>query len=402
MTVQVKEILAIEGGAPVRTASFPVWPVYDEREERALLDVLHSRKWGVHLGTQVKAFEIEYAAFQNARFGIAVPNGTLGLEMALRALGIGPGDEVITSPYTFVATASSILVVGARPVFVDIEPGSLNLDPRRIEAALTPHTRAIMPVHLAGRPADMDGILEIARRHQLHVIEDACQAWGAEWRGQRVGALGALGAFSFQASKNITSGEGGIVVTNDPGLAEFCWSFHTAGRKRDGSWYEHERVGSNLRMAEWEAALLRVQLARYPEHVLVREANARYLARLLRETGGLEPLPDDPRVTLHARHLFLARYDPAAFGGHSRREFLDALRAEGITPCSAGYVPLYRSPAIRGALETQFAVRELPDCPVTEAVAQDAVWFFQYALLGDGSDMESIAAAVAKIRQAWS
>ncbi|MEW5718398.1 MAG: DegT/DnrJ/EryC1/StrS family aminotransferase [Chloroflexota bacterium] len=397
----MNERLAIDGGQPVRTKAFPKWPQFDAREERALLDVLHSGKWGVHVGTRVTEFENKFAEFQHARFGVGVPNGTLALEMALRALGIQPGDEVITTPYTFIATSSAILLLGAKPVYVDIEPTSFTIDPTKIQAAITERTKAIVPVHLAGRPANMDAILEIAARHKLRVLEDACQAWGAEWRGRRVGAIGDLGAFSFQASKNITAGEGGIVVTNDETLADFCWSFHTCGRTRGGAWYEHEIVGSNLRMAEWEGALLLAQLARYPEHSSIREANARYLARLLVEIGGLALLPDDARVTQHAWHLFITLYDPNAFGGKSRREFIEALRAEGIAACSPGYIPLYRTNAVARALTEMFGATTLPDCPATERAAAQAVWFFHYVLLGDRSDMESIAAAVIKIKKAW-
>jgi dTDP-4-amino-4,6-dideoxygalactose transaminase len=393
--------LAIDGGPPVRAKSFPSWPQFDAREERALLDVLHSSKWGVHIGTKVKEFEAKFAEFQNARYAVAVPNGTLALEMGLRALGIQPGDEVITTPYTFIATSSAMLLLGAKPVYVDIEPSSFTIDPTKIKTAITERTKAIVPVHLGGRPANMDAIMEIAQRHNLRVLEDACQAWGAEWHGRRVGAIGDLGAFSFQASKNITAGEGGAIVTDDEALAEFCWSFHTCGRTRTGAWYEHEIVGSNLRMAEWEGALLIVQLARYLEHVSIRGANARYLARLLTEIGGLEPLPDDARVTQHARHLFIAQYDARTFGGKSRREFIEALRAEGIDACSPGYIPLYRTNAVKRALAEKFGENALPDCPVTERAAEQAVWFFQYVLLGDRSDMESIAAAVGKIKKAW-
>ncbi|MFN8484051.1 MAG: DegT/DnrJ/EryC1/StrS family aminotransferase [Anaerolineae bacterium] len=395
--------LAIDGGVPVRTRPFPAWPVWDEREERELLEVLHSGKWGMFAGSKVKTFEERFAAFQGARFGVCVPNGTLALELALRAIGVGPGDEVITSPYTFIATASAALTVGARPVFVDIEPDSFLMDPRQIEAAITERTKAIIPVHVAGRPADMEGILAVARRHNLKVLEDAAQAWGAEWCGQRVGAIGDLGTFSFQSSKNITAGEGGLVVTNDEELSEILWSLHNVGRVRSGGWYQHELLGGNLRMAEWEAAILLAQLDRLQEHMPVREANARRLGQLLGQIPGLRPLPEDGRVTSHGRHLFLVRYDADAFGGHSREEFIAALRAEGITPVSPGYVPLYRQAAIRNAVpDTPPADAWAALYPVTEAAAANGIWFFQFALLGDESDMEDIAAAAAKIQSAWS
>ncbi len=437
--------LAIDGGTPIRTKPFPAWPVYDEREEHNLLEVLHSGRWGVLAGDKTAEFERRFAEYQAAAYGICVPNGTLALEMALRALDIGPGDEVITSPYTFVATANAVLAVGAVPVFADISLASYNLDPAQVANAITERTKALIPVHIGGRPADMDALTDLAGRHNLRILEDACQAWGAEWRGRRVGAIGDLGTFSFQSSKNITAGEGGIVVTNDAGLAERCWSLHNVGRVRGGAWYQHEIVGWNLRMTEWQAAVLLAQLERLPKHTVRREANARYLAEAVSEVRGITPLPDDPRITQHARHLFIMRYDPAAFGGRTRDEFIAALRAEGIEPVTPGYVPLHRTPAIRRAmagfsrqvfhavgdatasenastsrglrstelvrpvLRTDLAswsvapdgLPQLPACPQAEHAAVYSLWLFQYALLGDKADMDSIVAAMLKIQHAW-
>lgn len=397
--------LALDGGQPVRTQPFPSWPVFDEGEEKALLSVLHSGQWGMLGGGQVKAFEEKFAAYQQARFGVCVPNGTLALEMALRALGLGPGDEVITTGYTFIATASAALLVGAKPVFVDIEWDTFNLNPSKIEAAITGQTKAILPVHLAGRAANMDAIMEIARRHNLRVLEDACQAWGVEWRGRRVGAIGDLGAFSFQSSKNITAGEGGIVVTNDPELHELCWSLHNVGRSPSGAWYHHERLGWNLRMTEWTGAILQVQLERLPEQTKIRTENARYLAEALSEVPGLSPLPHDPNVTQNSYHLFILRYDPAAFGGHSRDDFVEAMRAEGITPCSPGYRPsLIDSPAMQRTMTDMFGPESAPrlsDYPVTKRAVHQAVWLSQTVLLGDHGDMDSIVEAAQKIQRAW-
>ena len=392
--------LAIDGGAPVRTTPFHPWPVFGEAEERNLLEVLHSGKWGVLTGTKVTDFEQKFSAYQGAKFGICVPNGTLALEMALRAMGIGPGDEVITTPYTFIATASSILLTGATPVFADIDPSSYNLAPAQVEGALSEKTRAIIPVHLGGRPADMDALLALAKKHNLRLLEDACQAWGSEWRGRRVGALGDLGAFSFQASKNITAGEGGIVVTNDPDLAEKCWSIHNVGRLRGGAWYQHEIVGLNLRLPEWEGAILLAQLERLPQQAATREANTRYLQQVLpAEVRGLTPLADDARVTANSRHLFIMRYSPQAFGGRSRDEFLRAMVAEGITPISNGYIPLHQSPAIRRALSAE----ALDRCklPAAEQAGLDTVWINQTAFLGSHSDLDSIVEAARKIQMTW-
>lgn len=395
------EKLAIDGGQPVRPHPFPAWPVFDEREERALLEVLHSGSWGIFGGDKVRTFAQRFAEFQGARFGVCVPNGTLALELAYRALGIGPGDEIITTPYTFVATATAALTVGARPVFVDIDPDTYNIDPTKIEAAITPRTKALVPVHIGGQPADMDAVMAVASRHNLRVVEDACQAWGAAWRGRRVGAIGDLGAFSFQQSKNISAGEGGIVLTNDPDLYELCWSLHNVGRVRSGAWYQHEILGGNLRMTEWQAAILLVQLERLPEHMTNRDANARYLSEALSEVKGLTPLPADPRVTQHARHLFIVRYDPGAFGGRSLNEFIAAWKAEGIEPCGAGYVPLNRTPAVQRTMAELFGIDELPTCPVAERAAETTIWLFQHAFLGDRRDMDDIVAAARKIQRAW-
>ncbi|MGH2562714.1 MAG: DegT/DnrJ/EryC1/StrS family aminotransferase [Thermomicrobiales bacterium] len=398
--------LAIDGGTPARSEPFPAWPIFDEREERQLLDVLHSGRWGTISGDKVATFARRFAEFQDARFGVCVPNGTLALEMSLQALDVGPGDEVITTPYTFIATATAILIRGAKPVFVDINPATYNIDAAQIEPAITERTKAIVPVHVGGQPAAMDAILAVARHHNLRVLEDACQAWGAQWNGHGVGALGDLGCFSFQASKNITAGEGGIVLTNDDDLYARCWSLHNVGRVPEGAWYQHEILGRNLRLAEWEGAILLAQLERLPEHASIREANAATLDQALRtRTPGITPATVDRQVTRHAHHLFLMRYDKTAFGEHTRDEFLTALHAEGITPASAGYVPLTHSPAIRRTFAELFgppSVAELQGCPEAVRAASDTIWLNQTALLGTPADVESIVAAIEKIQRAWS
>lgn len=397
--------LAIDGGAPVRTEPFPGWPVFDDREERLLLEVLHSGKWGELTGDKVTTFAARFAEFQGAKYGVCVPNGTMALQIGLKALGVGPGDEVITTPYTFVATASAALLLGAKPVFVDVRADTCNLDPERIEAAITPKTKVIAPVHIGGQPADMDGILEVARKHGLRVLEDACQAWGAEWKSQRVGALGDLGTFSFQAGKNINAGEGGIVVTNDPALAELCWSLHNVGRVRGGEWYQHEILGWNFRMTEWQGAILLAQLDRLPEQEVVREKAARYLDASLAEIDGVAPIGVDSRVTRHAHHLYPIRYDRNRFGGKTRDEFLAAYRAEGITCVSPGYVPLTSSPAIHRSIAEMFgteALAQLDSCPIAEEVSRDVFWLSQMALLGDQRALDDIVGAIRKIQAAWS
>jgi len=401
--------LAIDGGTPVRQTPWPQWPVFGETEAQILRDVLHSGQWWSVGGTKVPEFEDAFARLQDAQHAICVTNGTAAIEVALRALGIGCGDEVIVPPYTFIATASSVLAVGATPIFVDIEPRSLNIDPQMIEAAITDRTRAVIPVHIAGCPADMDGVLEVARKHGLAVIEDAAQAHAAEWKGRKVGAIGDCGTFSFQASKNLNAGEGGAIVTDDAEIADKCWSVHNVGRTKSGRWYEHHVLGGNFRMTEWQAAILLAQLERLSCQTERRTTNATHLTDALSHVPGIRLLPPDPRVSRHAYHLYIFRYDSAAFGGHTRDEFIAALCAEGV-PCSAGYVPLYKEIVFQRKTSnigswcraSRFVDYSRVVCPVCEEVCNDAVWLVQSMLLGDPSDMDDIAEAVAKIQKAWS
>jgi dTDP-4-amino-4,6-dideoxygalactose transaminase len=394
--------LAIDGGKPIRTRPMHPWPVFDRREEELLLEVLHSGNWGMLSGDKVHSFEQCFARFQGAKYALCVPNGTLALELALLALGIGPGDEVIVPAYTFIATASAVLRVGACPVFADIDLQSYTLAPHSVRQRLTAKTRAMLPVHLAGRPAELDTLCQIAAEHQLFLVEDACQAWGAEWRGQRVGAIGDIGAFSFQSSKNLNAGEGGALVSNNEALYERCWSIHNVGRIRQGAWYQHELLGANLRMTEWQGAILLAQIERMDEQARTRQENIAYLRAALSEIRGLAPLPEDERVTRHAHHLLILRFEPRYFGDHPVEQFAAALAAEGIQTASQGYVPLHHSPAIRKEMKARFgidpALEHLPD---TEASVGHTLWLLQHIFLGSREDMDDIVRAVLKIQNAW-
>lgn len=419
--------LAINGGAPVRTAPWPEWPVHDEREVEAITEVTRSGKWwrfayasGVELNedpsardlSKVVEFGMEFARHHDARYGIAMTNGTGTLEVALRALGIGPGDEVIVPAYTYVASATTVLQVNAVPIFVDVEPDTYNLDPALLEGVITDRTRAIMPVHFGGQSCDMDAILEIARRHGIAVVEDAAHGHGSEWKGRKVGALGDIGSFSFQASKNMTAGEGGIVLTNDRDLAEKCDSLLWAGRQKGRPWYEFHQLGWNYRMTEFQAAVLLVQLERLAEQNARRMDNARYLGQLIAGMPGLTPLRWDERATKHSFYLYILRYDPAAFGGLPRARFVDALIAEGV-PAFTGYTfPVYANPMF---LNHDFHGKGCPinchhyghtvdyaayahTCPVTErACYEESIWLEHRLFLGDHRDMENIAEALAKV-----
>ena len=398
--------LAINGGEKVRTKPWPTWPVWDEREIKAVEEVVRSGHWGrLYEGSKVEEFEKQFAAYQDAKFGVAVTSGTAALTIALKAAGIDVGDEVIVPGYTFVATATCALNVGAAPIFVDVELDTINIDPAAIEAAITPCTRAIIPVHWNGWAADMDRILDIAKRHGLVVIEDACHGWGATWKDRKVGAIGDLGGVSFQASKHITAGEGGICLTNDEELAAKAFSYHHIGRIAGRPFYEHHLVGWNFRMTEFDAAVLLAQLERLEEQCQRREENANFLYEQLSGIEGIRLLRREPYMTRISWHTFSFLYEAEGFGGAPRDRFLQALGAEGIS-CSAGYShPLYENPLFT---EGRFGrIAELvgfPDysavsCPNCERLCREKVSIAQQCLLGTREDMMDIVRAVEKVSE---
>lgn len=399
--------LAINGGEPLRKKPFPKWPIFDQKEIDALEETCKSSLWGLG-GTKTIEFEQKFAQYQDAQYGVCVNNGTVALQVALRAAGVKAGDEVIIPPYTFVATATAVLAVNAVPVFVDIEPDTYNIDPDRIASAVTEKTTAIIPVHIAGRPADMDRIMEVAQKHNLKVVEDCAQAHAAEWRGRKVGAIGDLGCFSFQSSKNLSSGEGGIVITNNKELEERAWSLHNCGRVKEGAWYEHHVVGWNFRLTEWQAAILLVQIERLTEQTKLRNENGNYLSQKLSQIEGISTMKEDFRITQQAYHLFILKYDQSKFKDIPKNRFIEALSAEGI-PCSSGYVPLYKEKLFTLDPEEYYLpyryLGRKPEydkvhCPVTEkACAEEGIWLYQNMLLGSKEDMDDICKAVEKVKE---
>src|SRR6266850_1931594 len=401
--------LALFGGSPVRRTPFPSWPVIADNEERAWMEVLRNGKWNRLDGNHAREFENQYVQRTGTKHCMVTANGTSALITALNALGIGPGDEVIVPPYTFVATVNAVLLQHALPVFVDTDPETSQIDARKIEAAITDHTRCILPVHIGGSPADLDAILEIGRKRKLPVLEDACQAHLAEWRNRKVSTLGALGCFSFQASKNLNAGEGGAILTNDTDLYQTCQSFHNNGRGSTGSGFGYVRNGANLRITEFQAALLSEQLKRVEEQSHRREQNAAYLTKQLAEIPGIRPARMYPGATRNAYHLYMLRYDQSLFAGLPRARFLAALRAEGV-PCSGGYTPLNKEPFLKHTFDSRayraiYPARQLAEwqernhCPANDKLCEEAVWFTQTMLLGPREDMEQIAEAVRKIQR---
>jgi dTDP-4-amino-4,6-dideoxygalactose transaminase len=411
--------LAVAGGTPVRDTTvrpWPEWPVGTHEDVAAVAEVILSGRWTRWTGDRVEALEQALRAYTGARRAVAVANGTAALEIALKAVGVRPGDEVIVPAYSFVASATAVLQVGAVPVFADVQLETHNLDADSAESLVTERTRAILPVHMAGLPCDMDRIMDIARRHHLRVVEDAAQAIGGRWKDRRVGTIGDAGCYSFQASKNVSCGEGGAVVTNDDVVADKAFSRMHIGRKPGGEFYTHYVLGWNYRLTELQAALLLSQLERYPGLQARRRANAALLRAELGKIPGVVPVREDPFVTEHGLHGYSARFLSEQFApgaGLTRAAFIRALGAEGI-PCGAGYDhPLYRNPLFR---EAHQAMRD--DCPfacahpaalaadyskvflpnVERLCTEEALRFPQPLLLGTPEDMQDVVTAVAKVQ----
>jgi len=402
---------ALLGGTPVRKAPFPSWPVIDKTEEKALQGVLQSRKWYRGGGQEVNRFEEAYARLTGARHCLATANGTSALLVSLAALGVGPGDEVILPPYTFVATVNVVLALHALPVFVDTDLETFQIDPRKVDDAITERTAVIMPVHIGGSAADLDSILALARKRRIPVVEDACQAHLGEWKNRKLGAWAETGCFSFQASKNLNSGEGGAILTSSDDLIEKCYAYHnnSRGRKITGYDFNYSASGLNLRMTEFQAALLLAQMTRVEKQTRTRTQNATYLTSLLSEIPGIKPARMYPGCNVNAYHLYMFRYDKEQFAQLPRAKFLKALAAEGI-PASGGYAPLNKEPFLKNTLSSRGyqAVyskqrlarwQERNQCPVNDRLCNEAVWLTQNMLLGPRGDMDQVAEAVEKIRK---
>ena len=383
--------LAILGGSPLRTKPFARWPVFGEPERLALAEVLESGTWGGY-SAKVSEFEDAFARFHDAEYAVSAANGTVTLEGALLAAGIRPGDEVIVPAITFVATATSVLRVGGVPVFVDVDE-RCNLSPRWVSEAISSKTKGIIPVHFAGHPADMDVIPALAKKHGILVLEDAAHAHGASWSGRKVGTLGDIASFSFQQSKNLTAGEGGILIGNNADLISAARSFFNQGRLPGGGWYEHAQLGTNQRMTAWQAAILLVQLERYSEQLVRREANARRLDELLKALPFIEVVASDPRVTCHSHYLYLLRIRPEKLPGIDAQMFTRVFEAEGIPG-----IGRYPYPVQRNALFHKYSYRETA-CDEALQFCQNVFWVSHEVLLAEPEDIDDFVDALTKVAE---
>ena len=399
--------LALLGGPKAKTKAFPAWPMYDDNERRALMEVLESRVWWRTPGTKTLEFERAFAAFHGAKHGVAVTNGTAALEVTMAALHIGPGDEVIVPDFTFIATASAVLFAGALPVMVDVLPDTYCVDPNLVEAAITERTKAVIAVHMGGHPADLDRLTAIAKEHKIALVEDSSHAHASEWRGKRIGTFGIAGTFSFQSSKLMTAGEGGMIITNDDEVERQARSVHDCGRMPGEWFYSHYIYGSNYRLSEWQGAILSAQLARLDEQTAHRHKNARLLDRLLGEIDGITPQGMSGQCTRNGQYAYIFHVDRDAYADLSVDALVAAMNAEGV-PNQASYPPLhdldvFKSGEYRKKLTGKQAQEPHEflkgDFPHTQRAAWETLWIPQPALLGDEEDMHEIAAALKKIRE---
>ena len=410
--------LAILGGQPVRTKRFPRWPIWDKTEEKSILAALNSGRWGRVGVKMVSTVEKRFAELMGSKYCLLVHCGTHALHSSVHVLGIGGGDEVLVTPYTFVATIDVILLEDALPVFVDIDPDTFQMDPDKIEGKITENTKAIMPVHITGGLCSMDKINSIARKYNLKVIEDACQAVLAEWRDKKAGTLGNLGCISFQSSKPLTCGEGGAILGDDEEIMDRCYSFHNFGRPK-GQFMTRGRgsfpiLATKYRVTSFQAAVLDAQMNRLEGQFNKRAENADYLTSRLNEIPGINPRKDYEETTKPAYYAYAFRYKKEHFNNLPRKRFLSALRAEGI-PCSSGLgtigstsTPMNKEGLIQDALNSKSfqkiysksrlnRYREQNHCPESDQLCREIAGFGQSLLLGTKSDMDDIADAISKI-----
>jgi len=403
--------LALFGGEKVHKTGWLDWPVWDKSAESEVITMLRSGNWyrSSSGDSYVEEFEKKYAELMGTKRCLATASGTTALLTALHVLGVDAGDEVLVSPFTFIATYNSVFINKALPVFVDTDPDTFLMNPDKIEERITERTTAILPVHIYGLPCDMDKINAIARKYNLLVVEDACQAWLGEYKGKKLGTLGDLGCFSFQNSKNLPTGEGGAILGNDDKIMDLCHSFHNCGRPF-GTVERSSRYptrGSNRRMQQIQAIMLMSQMKRIEKDADTRLENAKYLDNKLNDIPGIHTYKMVEGNNRSAYHLYPFRFVSKEFSGVSRNKFMEALRAEGVY-CSTGYGKQNKDGLIDEALNSRgykrlFSEKRLNQwreenhLPGNDQLTEETVVFRQSMLLGSKTDMEDIVNAITKI-----
>ena len=401
------DVLAIHGGSPLRERPFAPWPELGDEERESVSRVLESRNWGGHPSpnTEARAFADEFASYTGANHVVPCTSGTTALALALQAARLSPGAEVVTTAYSFVATAGSIAQAGCRPVPVDVLESSYCIDPDLVEAAITDRSEAILPVHLACSMADMDRLPEIAERRGLVLIEDCAHVPGARWRDRGAGSIGDFGCFSMQSTKLLTAGEGGAVSARESESADRLWSLVNCGRKEPGyDGFKERLLGHNYRITEWQAAILREQLRRLDNQHDRRSKRVAELERAIERVPGLSLLEADPRVTRRTHYQTILRYDASAFAGAPRDDVLAALHAEGLPCYGRFYVPINDDPLFAQDASTNPAVSlglafSEAGFPVARRAAyEETIWLPHELFLGSGDDVRDIAAILFRVQ----
>ncbi len=397
--------LAVLGGDPIRTEGYPKWPIFDEQEIMAVTRTIQTGRWGgaPFPGPQTAEFAEKFSELQGGGYAVPMMNGSITMEVAMRAAGIGWGDEVIVPAYTFQATASAPMAAGAIPVFVDIDPETYCVDPSRVEEAITPKTKAIFVVHIASQMVDMDAIMEIAQKYNLVVVEDSAHAHGARWRGMGAGTIGDFGSFSLQSWKSLTTGEGGVLLCKDKHMADRAASIIDCGRPKDADGQEFT-FGVNYRWSELHAALGLVALERFPKQFEEREAMADYLEESLSEVPGIRMLKRDLRQTRRNLYRYVIKIDPEFF--HCKNEtFCYALSNEGI-PVDTGYPPMNRYDLFKPTLSKlpvpsafpeyfDFESMTFPDAD--RAYSSEAVWMGESIFRSGQEGIDDLVSGLVKL-----
>ena len=405
---------AVLGGQPVRTKPFHGWPMWDDADENAILPVLRSGRWS--RSGVVNEAEKKFAELMGTKRCLLTFCGTQALIVSLHTVGVGAGDEVIVTPYTFVATIHSILQSNALPVFADVDPDTWSIDPAKIQERMSDHTYAILPVHIGGSPCQMDKIMQIAKARDLKVVEDACQAHMSEFNGKKVGSFGDFGCFSLQNSKVITCGEGGAVIGNDDEMMDCAHSYHNFARPHgphmDAGGYGYVGIGTKARLTEFQASMVITHIDSADQQIARREENGKYLKSRLKEIPGIVPRKEYPGTNRLSHHTCGFRYKAEQFDGLSRDQFLKAVGAEGI-PIGKSLGNIARNSqnregSVQGALESKtfkaiYSEKRIKDyrdglsCPEAEQLVKETVGFSQNVLLGTKEDMDDIVNGVQKV-----
>ncbi|GAA4855134.1 DegT/DnrJ/EryC1/StrS family aminotransferase [Saccharopolyspora rosea] len=373
---------------------FPAWPQFDDAERAGLLRALEQGQWWRVGGAEVTAFEEEFARHHGARRALAVTNGTHALQLALEVLGLAPGEEVLVPAFTFISSSLAVQLAGGVPVPVDVDPDTYCMSPDAASAAVTDRTRVIMPVHMAGQVSDVDALGKVAADAGVLVLQDAAHAHGARWRGRRIGELEGPAAFSFQNGKLMTAGEGGAVLFDDDAMWEEAFVRHSCGRPRTDRHYRHRTSGSNFRMGEFAASVLRAQLARLEEQISVREQRWAVLRGLLSAIPGVRPQGADERCDRNPHYMAMFRVP--GLGEQQRDELVDRLVGAGL-PAFVGFRAVHRTEGFWRAAAPALSADELAErCPNSERLSRDCVWLHHRVLLGSEEQMHAVAALVAE------